>query len=145
MVILDTDHLTIIQRQNEPAYSSLRIRLRQEASTEVCTTIVNVEEQMRGWLAVISHSRKVEQEIAAYRRLHALFSFFGSIPVLDFDEVAATRFVQLRRSRLRIGSMDLKIAAIALSRGVLLLSRNLTDFQRVPGLQVEDWTRTEEA
>jgi tRNA(fMet)-specific endonuclease VapC len=143
MVILDTDHLTIIQRQNEPAYSSLRTRLRQETSNEICTTIVNVEEQMRGWLAVISHARKVEQEIAAYRRLHALLSFFGGIPVLDFDEVAATRVVQLRRSRLRIGSMDLKIAAIALSRKAVLLSRNLADFQRVPGLQVEDWTRTE--
>jgi hypothetical protein len=44
MVILDTDHLTVIQRQTEPAYSHLRLRLRQAASDEVGTTIVNVEE-----------------------------------------------------------------------------------------------------
>ncbi|HJY81297.1 MAG TPA: type II toxin-antitoxin system VapC family toxin [Candidatus Binatia bacterium] len=144
MVILDTDHLTIIQRQNEPAYTRLRTRLQQTASDTICTTIVNVEEQMRGWLAVISRSRRLEHEIAAYRQLHALFTFFSDIPVLDFDESAAVQFSQLRRARLRLGSMDLKIAAIARSQNALLLSRNLTDFQRVPGLRVEDWTQTEE-
>lgn len=63
--------------------------------------------------------------------------------MLDFDEPAAAQFGQLRRARIRLGSMDLKIAAIALSQEALLLSRNLRDFQRVPGLRVEDWTQAE--
>ena len=54
---------------------------------------------------------------------------------------AADLFLQLRRARVRIGSMDLKIAAITLSHGAMLLSRNLTDFQQVPGLHVEGWTQ----
>jgi tRNA(fMet)-specific endonuclease VapC len=141
MIVLDTDHLTVIQRQSEPAYSSLMARLHLVSPHEIYTTIINVEEQMRGWLAVISRSRKVEQEIVAYRQLHMLFSFFADIPVLDFDAVAAARFVQLRRSRLRLGAMDLKVAAIALAHDALLLSRNLSDFQRIPELQVEDWTQ----
>jgi tRNA(fMet)-specific endonuclease VapC len=141
MVILDTDQLTVIQRQNEPAYSRLCARLRQTPSGPICTTIVRVEEQMRGWLVVLSRSRRLEQEIVAYRRLHALFSMFGNIPALDFDESAAAQFSQLRRTRIGLGSMDLKIAAIALSQEATLLSRNLTDFRRVPGLQVEDWTQ----
>ncbi len=141
MLILDTDHLTAIQRQSEPAYSCLLARLNQASSTEICTTIVNVEEQMRGWLTVISRARRVQQEVAAYRRLHALFSFFSKVPVLDFDEAAAERFTRLRSARVRLGSMDLKIASIALSREAVLLSRNLADFRRVPGLQVEDWTQ----
>jgi tRNA(fMet)-specific endonuclease VapC len=62
------------------------------------------------------------------------------ISVLVFDVPAAATFQQLRRMRLRIGTMDLKIAAIVLSREATLLSRNLIDFGRVPGLQVEDWT-----
>jgi tRNA(fMet)-specific endonuclease VapC len=141
MLILDTDHLTIIQRTTEPAYTSLRSRLRQATSEDTYTTIVNFEEQMRGWLTVLAQSRDMHQEVAAYRRLHALLAFFGDIAVLDFDTPAADLFLQLRRSRVRIGSMDLKIAAITLSHGAVLLSRNLTDFRQVPGLQVEDWTQ----
>lgn len=141
MLIIDTDHLTAIQRETEPACSRLRRRLRASMPDEVCTTIVNFEEQMRGWLAVIARSRRIQQEIEAYRHLQALLTFFGAIPVLAFDEAAADRLSQLRRGRVRIGSMDLKIAAIALSREAILLSRNLGDFRRVPGLQVEDWTQ----
>jgi tRNA(fMet)-specific endonuclease VapC len=49
-------------------------------------------------------------------------------------------FQRLRRSRLRIGTMDLKIAAIVLARDATLLSRNLSDFSQIPDLHVEDWT-----
>jgi tRNA(fMet)-specific endonuclease VapC len=141
MLILDTDHLTIIQRTTEPAYTVLRNRLQQARPRESYTTVVSFEEQMRGWLTVLAQSRDMHQEVTAYRRLHALITFFGDIPVLDFDMTAADLFLQLRRARVRIGSMDLKIAAITLSHGAVLLSRNLTDFQQVPGLHVEDWTQ----
>ncbi len=142
MIVLDTDHLSIIQRQSEPAYSILRDRLRR-AEDNVVTTIVSVEEQMRGWFAIINRTTSAAQEVAAYRRLHELFSFFESIGVLDFDEVAAAQLVHLRRQRIRLGTMDLKIAAIALTQQAILLSRNVSDFRRVPGLRVEDWTQDE--
>ena len=77
--------------------------------------------------------------IRAYQLLHNSLAFFSSIPVLPYDNHAATQFGDLRRLRLRIGSMDLRIAAIALSQNVVLLSRNLKDFSRVPNLRVEDW------
>lgn len=143
MVILDTDHLTVIQRQNPPSFLTLSARLARVPRGEVCTTIVNVEEQMRGWLAMIRHSKRLQQEIAGYRQRHDLFAFFAEIPVVDFDEAAAERLAQLRRSRTRVGSMDLKIAAIALSQRATLLSRNLGDFRQVPELRVEDWTQQE--
>lgn len=74
MVILDTDHLTVIQRRSEPTYSILSTRLRRLPVSDVRTTIINVEEQMRGWLAVIGRSKRIQQEIAAYRHLYALLS-----------------------------------------------------------------------
>jgi len=140
VLILDTDHLTIIQRRNEPAYSNLVARLGKVSSTEICTTIVNFEEQMRGWLAIVSSAKDPKQEVDAYYRLHTMLTFFRKMPVLEYDVNAGQCFSQLRQMKLRVGTMDLKIAAIVISQKGLLLSRNLADFQRVPGLQVEDWT-----
>ena len=80
------------------------------------------------------------QQVEAYRRLLQHLANDRRIPVLAFDETAAIVFQQVRHARLRIGTMDLKIAAIAVSRHATLLSRNLADFRQVAGLQVEDWT-----
>ena len=90
---------------------------------------------------MIARVRNQSKEVAAYQRLQALLRFFNEIPVLDYTDVVAPRFEDLKRLRLRVGSMDLKIAAIVLSQDGLLLSANLKDFQRVPNLQVEDWTK----
>ena len=58
---------------------------------------------------------------------------------MGFQESAAGRFDELRRQRVRIGTMDLKIAAIALANDALLLTANWRDFAKVPGLRVENW------
>jgi tRNA(fMet)-specific endonuclease VapC len=91
-------------------------------------------------MAYLARTRSVAHQVEAYRRLLQHLDNYRRIPVLPFDEAAAVAFQQLRRARLRIGTMDLKIAAIAVSRDATLLSRNLADFRQVPGLQVEDWT-----
>jgi tRNA(fMet)-specific endonuclease VapC len=65
---------------------------------------------------------------------------FSAIPVLPFDGSAAATLDGLRAQRVRVPTMDLRIAAIALSRGLILLTRNFGDFRRVPGLVLDDWT-----
>jgi tRNA(fMet)-specific endonuclease VapC len=62
---------------------------------------------------------------------------------LPFNAVAAQQFENLVKQRCRIGTMDLRIAAITLAHDATLLSRNLKDFRKVPGLKVEDWTKEE--
>ncbi len=91
MFILDTDHLTVIQRQSEPAYSALHAKLQQASAGDIHTTIINVEEQMRGWLAVISRANRIRQDVFAYRQLHVLFSFLGEIPVLSHQSPSPAR------------------------------------------------------
>jgi tRNA(fMet)-specific endonuclease VapC len=66
---------------------------------------------------------------------------FTTMQVLPFDDAAGSRFETLRQQRVRIGTMDLRIASIALERGHTVLTRNLVDFEKVPGLAAEDWTR----
>src|SRR5258706_13916311 len=95
VVILDTDHLTVIQRRAEPAYSRLRDRLSKFPPNAIQTTIISFEEQMRGWLALISRARNQSREVEAYERLQALMRFFNEIPVLDYTEVAASQFEDL--------------------------------------------------
>jgi tRNA(fMet)-specific endonuclease VapC len=85
-------------------------------------------------------ARTVVQQVEAYRRLTRHLEYYRQIPVLDFSEAAAVEYQRLRKLQPRIGSLDLKIAAIVLSKGDTLLSRKLSDFGRISGLKVEDWT-----
>jgi len=119
---------------------ALRARLRAVPPDEVATTVISYEEQTRGWLARIALLRTADRQVAAYRELKRQLLNYCVIPVADFDERAAAEFARLRRAGIRIGTMDLKIAAVALANGATLLSRNRSDFARVPSLSVEDWS-----
>ena len=140
MVILDTDHMSVLERREQPGLGILLTRLAELPSSDVVTTVINYEEQMRGWMAYLARARSMAQQITAYGRLLTHLENYRRIPVLGFDEAAALILQRLRRSRLRIGTMDLKIAAIVLARDATLLSRNLDDFSHIPDLHVEDWT-----
>ena len=63
-----------------------------------------------------------------------------TITIIDFDEQAQTVFQRLRAQRMRIGTLDLRIAAIALSREATLVTRNRQDFAGIPALNIEDWS-----
>ena len=139
MVILDTDHVSLLE-WGEKNSETLRERLANLAANEVAATIISYEESMRGWMAYIARAKTVEQQIQAYQRLRRHLDNYRQIPLLDFDADAGEAFQRLRQARIGIGTMDLKIAAIALATGATLLSRNRVDFEKVPGLVVEDWS-----
>jgi tRNA(fMet)-specific endonuclease VapC len=106
----------------------------------VCVTIVSFEEQVRVWLAYLASARTAEKRILGDERLRALLAYYCTSILVDFDAPADTEFQRLTRAKVRIGTLDLRIAAIALAHNALLVSRNLRDFRKVPGLRVEDWT-----
>jgi tRNA(fMet)-specific endonuclease VapC len=64
----------------------------------------------------------------------------AQLPVVYFDDKAATLYEKLLTQKLRIGTQDLRIASIVLSQNAVLLTRNRQDFSHVPGLQLDDWT-----
>jgi len=139
MLILDTDHVTLFQWEVGRQADRLRERLETVAPEVPSTTIVTFEEQTRGWLAHAKQARDLEGQIRAYRRLQDHIENYRIISVIAFDRPAAVEYRRLLRLRIRIGTMDLMIAAIALVNDATLLSRNLQHFGRVPGLRVEDW------
>lgn len=144
MIILDTDHVSFLENEN-PAANRLNRRLRAASAERLRVTVVSYEEQTRGWMARLAKMRDVAEQIGAYRRLAEQLRNYCAWLMLEFDEVAAVQFQQLRGSRVRIGTMDLKIAAIALVHDATLLTRNTSDFAKVPGLRIENWIDTGES
>ena len=103
-------------------------------------SIVSFHEQMLGAQSYINRARTMLEIIRGYTLLAENLWAFCAAPVLPFDATAAAIFDNLRAQRVRIATMDLRIAAITLSRGLTLLTRNTRDFGKVPGLVNEDWT-----
>jgi len=142
MIILDTDHLSALQYRAAPSAFALQARLESLSPDEIATTAISVEEQMRGWLGLIRRYPDVHHQVPSYERLIRLFDFFAQWQILPFDQAAADQFTRLRRQGIRIGTMDLKIAAIVAVRGGTLLSGNSRDFDQVPGVHVENWLQS---
>ena len=138
MLILDTDHLVEYQRGTSPEAQRLKARLNQ-AAEPFATTILTVEEVMRGWLAAIRRADDPFRQINAYSKLRQLFRFFATWDVLDWTASSAAEFAALKAAKTHIGTMDLKIASVARANDATLLSRNLQHFEKVPGLRVVDW------
>ena len=142
MFILDTDHLGIIQRQNGVEFERLRQRLQQHDESAFFVTIVSFHEQLQGWQAYIARAKKEESVSHGYTRLEGILSDFSLAQVLPYASAAVDVFNELRQKRIRIGTMDLRIGAIALANRMTVLTRNSIDFSRIPGLPFEDWTGT---
>ena len=137
MLVLDTDHVSIL---GVPSRSGAALLERIAASgQDVATTIITVEEQLRGWLAEIHRLTDPHRQIVAYERLQRRIEFFAAWTVLSWDADAADLFAQYRTDGVRIGSLDLKIACITVVHDATLLTRNAKDFADVPGLLFENW------
>lgn len=140
MYVLDTDLIVIIQRGTEPAWSRLRNRMELYDHSNYYLTVVSVHEQTMGGHNYISRAKNRSQVVRGYRMFEWAMLTYNDYKVLPFDEPSAIRFDELRNQGVRIGTMDLRIASIALSHDLTLLTRNTVDFAKVPGLRIEDWT-----
>lgn len=73
----------------------------------------------------------------------ALYKFLSIVEILDFDSSAATEYgkirADLKKKGTPIGNMDMLIAAHAKSEDLIVVTHNTREFERVEGLQLEDW------
>lgn len=136
-VVLDTNHY------NELTNDSLigrNVQRRIEGTrADVFISIISVQESAQGWLSLINRHKPGREQVYPYARFQRSIETLIKLPILPFDEAAARVFDNVRRQRVRVGTMDLKIAAICLAHDAVLLTRNLADFEKVPGLQAENW------
>ncbi|MEG4997047.1 type II toxin-antitoxin system VapC family toxin [Microcoleus sp. B4-D4] len=138
LYILDTDCFSLWQ-QNHPMMVQ-RVEVNPE---NLALTIVTVEEVIRGRFKVIknaSESSQADKLVWAYTKLWDTLDDFRLLNILKFDQNSFTIYTDFRRQRIRIGTQDLRIAAIVLANNAILVTRNYRDFSQVPDLVQEDWT-----
>lgn len=137
MILLDTDHLSVLQSKSSDRRNRLVARMAVERAEGFAAPIVAIKEQLRGWLASLAKERQIRRQIVPYRELGKLFEFYTAFQIIPFDEAAAERFESF--GGIRVGIADRKIAAISLAQRALLLTANRRDFERLPGLRFENW------
>lgn len=134
--LLDTDHVTLLQHRD----AKLLRHLGNHAPSAVAVSAVSVEESLRGRLAALARARDGAMRVLQYQHLLATVQFLSQLQLIAFTPPAESEFQRLRTLRLRVGTQDLKIAAVALANGLTLVSRNGRDFGRIPGLALDDWS-----
>lgn len=145
MFILDTDHISILQAKAGEDWKRLRHRLDAQPRSSFHVSIISFHEQVGGWYAQLGRAKDANDTLRAYRMMERTLATFAGAQVLPFDEAAIQLFADLRRQKVRIDTMDLRIACVAITRNMTLLTRNAVDFARVPGLKFADWTQDETA
>jgi tRNA(fMet)-specific endonuclease VapC len=138
--LLDTDHLSILQRQTGLKYDNLSRKMANYPLSDFFISIVTLQEQMLGCHAFINRARHPTQVIKGYEIMTKLVNDFKKLPLLSFEQGAANWFDQIQSQNLRLAKMDARIAAITLANGLILLTCNRQDFCKVPNLSLEDWT-----
>ena len=138
--LLDTDHVSVLQRRSGTQYTALAARIARESPTDLALAIVSFHEQVLGAHTFVTRARTNADVVRGYTLLLEILEAFTAAPVLPFDAAAAAIFDGLQRTAIRVATMDLRIASIAPARGLTLLTGNRRDFGRVPGLVTEDWS-----
>jgi tRNA(fMet)-specific endonuclease VapC len=138
--LLDTDHLSILQRKAGPEYLRLSTWMAQSSAQDFACCVVSLHEQVLGAHNFLNQAKNSAGLVRGYVLLERLPRDYLAFVLLPFDSAGATIYDQLLGQNLRVGAMDLRLASIALSRRLTVLTRNLRDFGRVPGLGIEDRT-----
>ena len=108
---------------------------------QIFISVITVEEIVQGALANIQKVRKKSSIINAYQSFEELFEALHLFQILPYTSEAEQIFQSLSTKVKRVGTQDCRIAAIARSKGYMVVTANVADFEKIGIAQVEDWTR----
>lgn len=128
--LLDTNICIYIAKHNPPA---VRERFARHSAAELAMSVITLGELRFG----AEKSQARERALTVIRQLESL------IQVAPLREEVGEHYGQIRAELqakgLAIGNNDLWLAAHARSAGWTIVTNNVREFERVPGLQVENW------
>ncbi|WP_199322134.1 type II toxin-antitoxin system VapC family toxin [Leptolyngbya sp. FACHB-321] len=132
--LLDTDHISFLQQRRSLEFARLIARIQQFEPDDFALSAVSFHEQVLGDHRFINRAQTNVDLARGYALLLEILDGFAMAPVLPFDAKAIAVFDGLRQQGIRVSTMDLRITAIAISHNLVLLTRNVGDFRKVPGL-----------
>jgi tRNA(fMet)-specific endonuclease VapC len=135
LYILDTDHLSFYGRNHPTIIAKLLSN-----QVQLTTTAINVEEQLRGRLAQVAEAKNTNNLSNAYQRLTETVLLLSEFNILQYDTTSFEIYQKFKIQRIRVGTQDLRIASIAIANNGILLTRNRQDFEKIPGLIMQDWS-----
>jgi len=134
LFMLDTDTCIFLMRGESPA---LAARVQSVPLQQQVMSAVTFAELTYGVQASAAAKRKQNQSVLASLVLH--------LAVLDWPQDAAKHYAEIRadlkKRGAQLGAADLMIAAHARAMGAIVVTNNVKDFERVKGLEVENWTK----
>ena len=135
--VLDTDMVSLMA-QHHPGVMAMALA---RPTDSVTVTIVTVQEVFIGRYNKIKQAQQPRKLIAAYSQLESSVNLLRKLPILSYDSLAANQYAVLRPQYRRLSRNDLRIAAITMSRSAILVTANLTDFDQIGALPIEDWSK----
>ena len=135
LYILDTDHLSLYGRNHPTIIAKLLSN-----QVQLTTTAINVEEQLRGRLAQVAEAKNTNNLSNAYQRLTETVLLLSEFNTLQYDTTSSEIYQKFKIQRIRVGTKDLRIASIVIANNGILLTRNRQDFEKIPGLIMQDWS-----
>lgn len=135
--LVDTDILSLYQRGDAPVCQ----RVLSHNASELSVSVITVEEQLSGWYTLLRRAKGRDRLAHVYDNLPRNVRTLAALQILSFTRPAIDRYEELKSLKLGVRANDLRIAAIALENGAVLVTRNVRDFRQIPGLKQEDWTR----
>ncbi|MCA9187953.1 MAG: type II toxin-antitoxin system VapC family toxin [Pirellulaceae bacterium] len=88
----------------------------------------------------MSRSKNSSSLVRGYSELAGVITTFARAQVLAFSDAAAEVYDELKAQKVRVGTMDLRIASIVIANQMTLLTKNTVDFSRIPNFTFADWT-----
>lgn len=134
--LLDTDILSLYQRGHVKVSQGVA---RHPRST-VRLVAVSAKELIDGRAAMILQAKTPDRLAEAWAQYADTVTFLSRFPIEPLSETAILRFQSLMKMKLGVGGNDLRIASVALEATATVVTRNVRDFSRVPGLMIEDWS-----
>ncbi len=134
LFMLDTDTCIFLMRGESPA---LAAKVQSVPLQQQVMSAVTFAELTYGVQASAAAKRKQNQSVLDSLVLH--------LAVLDWPQDAAKHYAEIRtdlkKRGAQLGAADLMIAAHARAMGAIVVTNNVKDFERVKGLEVENWTK----